>query len=196
MKIGSAALMLGATLIVSGAVAQDLVGGALGGALRGGVLSRATGGSGSRGAAIGGAAGALGGAAREQQRQEERARQRQLEAERARVRELEMREAERRAEERARADFEAEQRAREAQAAADAAAVQPQVDFRQPAQSSQMDQFLMTADIDMWQQPETWDERARQDIRMIEQRYGPEATISLRQRIEQLQRMRAEMQGP
>jgi len=185
-----AVVLLGAALAVTGALAQDIAGGALGGALRGGVLSRATGGSGSRGAAIGAAAGGLRGAQARGQREQEAARQAELEAEQARVRELELRDAERRAEERARAEFEAQQ-----QAQAAAANVAPAVDFRQPAQMEQMNQFMPPVDIDMWQHPMAWDERARQDIRKIEERYGMEATISLRQRITQLQEMRREVTG-
>ncbi len=182
-----AGILVIAALAIPGAAAQDVVGGALGGAVRGGVLARATGGSGSRGAAIGAAAGAARGGAQRQQREQQAAQQAALQAEQDRVRELELREAERAAEERARAEFEAELQAQSAQQQ------QQHVDFRQPGQMQQINQFMPPVEIDMWQHPEAWDEQARQDIRLIERRYGPEASVALRQRVMQLQRMRDEV---
>ena len=180
-KIVAAAVVGLAGVSIPAATAQEVGGGALGGAIRGALIAKAVGGKSSKGAAYGAIGGALRAGRQKQQRAQQQAYQQQLEAERARATELEMRERERQAEDRARAKYEAKLQAQEP------------VDFRELDQRRQIEGFFapqQLVHIDMYEHPEAWDNRARQDIQMIEQRYGPEAAVSLRQRIMQLQKMR------
>lgn len=181
-KVAAVAVVGLAGVSIPAATAQEVVGGALGGAVRGALLAKLAGGESKKGAAYGAAAGAVRAGRQKQQRAQQQAYQQQLEVERARATELEMRERERQAEQRARAEYEVKLQGQEP------------VDFREPDQRQQIAGFYgapqQLVHIDMYEQPEAWDNRARQDIQMIEQRYGPEAAVSLRQRIMQLQKMR------
>ncbi len=181
-KVVAVAVVGLAGVSIPAATAQKVGGGALGGAVRGALIAKAAGGKSSKGAAYGAIGGAVRAGRQKQQRAQQQAYQQQLEAERARATELEMRERERQTEERARAEYEAKLQAQEP------------VDFRELDQRQQIEGFYgaprQLVHIDMYEHSEAWDNRARQDIQMIEQRYGPEAAVSLRQRIMQLQKMR------
>jgi hypothetical protein len=161
-------------------LARNSIGrGALGGAIKGGIIGQASGGKAGRGALVGAGIGAI-----QTSAQQQNARQQQAEAERARTREMQARQAQRDAEARARRTYEAKLRQQEQR--------QEHVDFRQQQQQQQINAIsgAQQIHIDMYQHPQAWDERTRQDMQMIEQRYGNEAINSMRKRIAKLQKAR------
>ena len=182
-----AKLMVLAVLIFCSSVAtllaRDIGRSALGGAIKGGIIGKASGGRGGRGAMVGAGIGVIQSSSRQQGARQQQAQQQQVQQQQAHTQQMQVRQAERDAEARARREYEAKLRKQKER--------ERHVDYRQPQQQQQINAISgQQVYIDMYEHPEAWDERARHDIQMIEQRYGKEAGTSMRKRIAQLQKSR------